>query len=35
MRDMLDGTIKLLQIIATSATVIELVLRLVRYWLTR
>ena len=35
MKDMLDCIIKLLQIIATSATVTELILRLIRYWFTR
>ncbi len=34
MKDMLDGIIKLLQYVATSATVIEVILRLIRWWLT-
>lgn len=34
MRDMLDGIIKLLQYISVTATVGELILRLVRYFLT-
>jgi len=34
MRDMLDGIIKLLQIVATPATVLEIILRFIR-WLTR
>ena len=35
MREWLDGIIKLLQIVSLSATVLELVLRLIRYWFTR
>lgn len=35
MRELLDWIIKLLQIVATSATVLEILLRVVRYWLTR
>jgi hypothetical protein len=35
MKDFLDGIIKLLQYVSVSATVIELILRVVRYWFTR
>ena len=35
MKDLLDGIIKLLQYVSVSATVLELLLKLIRYWLTR
>ena len=35
MRNMLDGIIKLLQYISVSATVLELILRLIRFFLSR
>ena len=34
MKDYLDGIIKLLQYVSVSATVLELILRVIRYWLT-
>ena len=35
MRNMLDGIIKLLQYVSVTATVLELILKLIRYWLAR
>ena len=35
MKDFLDGIIKLLQYVATFATVSEIILRVIRWWITR
>jgi hypothetical protein len=34
MKDFLDGIIKLLQIVALSATALEILMRVIRDWLT-
>ena len=35
MKEVLDGIIKLLQYVSVSATVLEILLRVIRWWFTR